>query len=53
MFYVAAFDGVVYRGSVVKMGTPCHIIGVRKDIRTKIGKQAGDIIHVTFLEQEK
>lgn len=26
----AAFDGVPYRGQVVKMGTPCYIIGVTK-----------------------
>ena len=35
------------------MGTPCHIIGVRKDIRTKIGKRPGDIVHVTLEEREK
>lgn len=44
----ATFDGVVYEGSLVKMGTPCHIIGIRKDIRAKIGKQAGDSVKVTI-----
>ena len=29
----ASFDGVPYDGQIVKMGTPCYIIGVRKDIR--------------------
>ena len=29
----ATFDGEPYDGQVVRMGTPCHIIGVRKDIR--------------------
>lgn len=29
----ATFDGVPYLGSLVKMGTSCHIIGIRKDIR--------------------
>ena len=33
------------------MGTPCHIIGVRKDIRQKIGKSFGDTAHVTFRER--
>ncbi|NMA83311.1 MAG: DUF1905 domain-containing protein [Epulopiscium sp.] len=47
----ATFDGVIYEGSLVKMGTPCHIIGIRKDIRAKIGKQAGDIIKVTIKER--
>jgi hypothetical protein len=47
----ATFDGVPYQGSIVRMGTPCHIIGIRKDIRAKIGKQAGDTIHVTITER--
>ncbi len=29
----ATFDGMPYDGQIVKMGTPCYIIGVRKDIR--------------------
>ena len=29
----AAFDGVEYEGQLVRMGTPCHVIGLRKDIR--------------------
>lgn len=49
----ATFDGEPYDGQVVKLGTPCHIIGVRKDIRTKIGKYPGDVIHVTLEEREK
>lgn len=49
----ATFDDEPYDGQVVKMGTPCHIIGVRKDIRAKIGKQPGDKIHVTLEEREK
>ena len=48
----ATFDGVSYDGSLVKMGTPCHIIGIRKDIRARIGKQAGDIIRVTITERK-
>jgi len=48
----ATFDGEPYEGQLVKMGTPCHIIGIRKDIRTKIGKQPGNSIHVTLTERE-
>jgi len=48
----ATFDGEPYNGSLVRMGTPCHIIGIRKDIRAKIGKQAGDTVHVTVEERE-
>jgi hypothetical protein len=47
------FDGEPYDGSVVKMGTPCHIIGIRKDIRAKIGKQSGETIRVTLKEMER
>lgn len=47
------FDGEPYEGSLVKMGTPCHIIGIRKDIRAKIGKQPGDMIKVTIKERIK
>lgn len=47
----ATFDGESYDGQLVKMGTPCHIIGIRKDIRAKIGKQPGDIVHVTLRER--
>lgn len=46
----ASFDGVPYDGQIVKMGTPCHIIGIRKDIRKQIGKTYGDVVHVTFKE---
>ncbi|MGI6105709.1 MAG: DUF1905 domain-containing protein [Raoultibacter sp.] len=48
----ATFDSEPYDGQLVKMGTSCHIIGIRKDIRAKIGKQPGDSIHVTLHERE-
>jgi len=53
----ATFDGEPYDGSVVNMGiknpdgTICYIIGIRKDIRAKIGKQPGDSINVTMKER--
>ncbi len=47
----ATFDSVLYQGSLVKMGTPCHIIGIRKDIRQQIGKQPGDMVHVVIEER--
>lgn len=47
----ATFDGVPYDGQVVRMGTPCHILGVRKDIRAQIGKTFGDPVHVTIRER--
>jgi hypothetical protein len=30
----------------------CHIIGIRKDIRARIGKQIGDIVKVTLKERD-
>ncbi len=48
----ATFDGEPYEGSLVKMKTPCHIIGIKKEIRAKIGKQPGDTIKVTIKERE-
>ena len=47
----ATFDGMEYNGSLVRMGTPGHIIGIRKDIRAAIGKQPGDTVHVTIRER--
>ncbi|MGN0625310.1 MAG: DUF1905 domain-containing protein [Oscillospiraceae bacterium] len=47
----ATFDGVPYEGSLVRMGTPFHIIGVRKEIRASIQKQPGDRIIVTLQER--
>lgn len=47
----ATFDGEAYDGSLVRMQTPCHIIGLRKDIRKKIGKQPGDMVTVTIKER--
>ena len=49
----ASFDGEPYQGSIVNMGVKnedgsvCYILGVRKDIREKIGKQPGDTVLVT------
>ena len=47
----ATFDGVGYDGSLVRMGTPCHIQGLRKDIRARIGKQPGDTVAVRIQER--
>ena len=54
----ATFDGEPYDGSIVNMGVKnkdgsiCYLIGVRKDIRAKIGKQPGDTIRVTIKERK-
>lgn len=33
-------------------GEICYIIGLRKDIRRKIGKKPGDSVYVTVIERE-
>ena len=54
----ATFDGAPYDGSIVNMGVKnedgsvCYIIGLRKDIRSEIGKQPGDRVLVTIRERE-
>lgn len=40
-------DGYTASGAA----TPGHILGVRKDLRAQIGKQAGDMVHVTVQER--
>ena len=44
----ATFDGTPYEGSIVRMGTPGYVLGLRKDIRRAIGKGPGDVVHVTI-----
>ena len=46
----ALLGGEPYQGSLVRMGGSCHILGVRKDIREKIGKTIGDEIEVVVEE---
>ena len=52
----AKFDGEPYEGSIVNMGVKnpdgsvCYVIGILKDIRTKIGKQPGDTVRVVIKE---
>jgi len=48
----ACFDGIPYEGSLVRMGTPGHIIGLRKDIRAKLGKGPGDTVHVSVSQRD-
>lgn len=47
----ATFDGEPYDGSLVRMGTLGHIIGVRKGLRAKLGKGPGERIRVTIRER--
>jgi hypothetical protein len=46
----ATIAGEPDRGSLVRMGGDCHILGVRKDIREKTGKTFGDEIEIEIEE---
>ena len=51
------FDGEPYDGSIVNMGVKnedgsvCYIIGLKKEIRARIGKQPGDRVAVRSEER--
>lgn len=53
----ATFDGIPYDGSIVNMGVKnpdgsvCYILGMLKSIRQELGKQPGDLVHVTIARQ--
>src|ERR1044072_6314550 len=43
----AMIEGIPYRGTLMRMGSECHILGVLKDIREQIGRSFGDEVTVT------
>jgi len=47
----AMIEGVPYRGTLVRMGTECHIFPVLKAIREQIGRSFGDKVKIT-VEQD-
>jgi len=49
----AMIEGIPYRGSLVRMGGDCHILGILKAIREQAGKQIGDEVEVTVEEDEE
>jgi hypothetical protein len=46
----ATIQGVPYRGTLVRMGDPGHMLPVLKEIREKIGKSFGDEVEVELEE---
>ena len=52
------FDKEPYDGSIVNMGVKsadgsiCYILGITKEIRSRIGKQPGDKVQVTLQAKE-
>jgi hypothetical protein len=43
----AMIEGVPYRGTLVRMGTECHLLLILKEIRAQIGKTFGDKVKIT------
>ncbi|CAI8846062.1 DUF1905 domain-containing protein [Chryseobacterium sp. IT-36CA2] len=50
----AIFDGKVeYRGSLAKMKSDCHILGLTQEIRKQLGKTFGDEVSVSLAEDKE
>lgn len=49
----AKFDGVAYRGSLMKYGHPQHMLGLPKEIREQIAKGPGDTVEVELWKDEE
>jgi len=47
---MATIEGEPYRGTLVRMGSPHHMLPVLKEIREKIGKSFGDDVAVELEE---
>lgn len=50
----AVFDGTVeYRGSLAKMNSDSHILGLTQAVRKELGKSFGDEVHVSLTEDKE
>jgi hypothetical protein len=50
----AIFDeNIEYRGSLAKMKSDCHILGLTQEIRKKLGKTFGDTVSVKLWEDKE
>ncbi|WP_241330099.1 YdeI/OmpD-associated family protein [Chryseobacterium arthrosphaerae] len=50
----AIFDGTVeYRGSLAKMKSDCHILGLTQEIRKQLDKTFGDEVSVSLVEDQE
>jgi hypothetical protein len=48
---ISLIDGYTYRGSLVKMGGDCHMLGITQEIRKATGKNPGDTVHIVIEEE--
>lgn len=50
----ALFDQKVeYRGSLAKMKSDCHILGLTQEVRKQLGKRFGDEVFVSLIEDNE
>ena len=49
----AMIEGIPYRGTLVRMGTECHLLLILKEIREQAGKTFGDEVKVTVEPDEE
>jgi hypothetical protein len=49
----ASIEGVPYVGSLMKYGSPQHMLGVAKAIREQLGKEPGDTLEVELWKDEE
>ncbi|QBJ87374.1 DUF1905 domain-containing protein [Chryseobacterium gleum] len=48
------FDNKVeYRGSLAKMKSDCHILGLTQEVRKQLGKTFGDEVYVALMEDKE
>lgn len=46
-------NNVEYRGSLAKMKSDCHILGLTQEVRKKLGKSFGDVVYVQLWEDKE
>lgn len=46
-------DKIEYRGSLAKMKSACHVLGLTQDIRKQLGKTFGDEVSVSLSEDKE
>ncbi|MCW3160603.1 YdeI/OmpD-associated family protein [Chryseobacterium oryctis] len=46
-------DKIEYRGSLAKMKSDCHILGLTQEVRKQLGKTFGDEISVSLIEDKE
>ncbi|AZB00883.1 DUF1905 domain-containing protein [Chryseobacterium joostei] len=50
----ATFDNKIeYRGSLAKMKSDCHILGLTQEVRKQLGKTFGDEVSVCLIEDKE